>query len=251
MKNLPLGLQPKLLRFLQEGEVHVLGERAPRRVNVRIVAATHKELLRAISENTFREDLYYRVAALSLHVLPLRERPEDIAALISHFLTHYARRNDRPIAGITAEAISVLQGYAWPGNARELAAEIERLVLYTDEGAYIGVEHISPRIRPAGSGATAEGAAPAAADLERLMEDFERRVITENAQRANDYNGPRRHGARPRLAPDALTRAQAAGENVGDSYGRPASRPATPLSAALKSFGVRNAPGAHGPDSLQ
>jgi transcriptional regulator with PAS, ATPase and Fis domain len=79
-----------------------------------------------------------------------------------------------------------LQGYAWPGNARELAAEIERLVLYTDEGAYIGVEHISPRIRPAGQGA-AEGAAPAAADLERLMEDFERRVITETLKR-NDYN---------------------------------------------------------------
>ncbi|HEX7175112.1 MAG TPA: sigma-54 dependent transcriptional regulator [Pyrinomonadaceae bacterium] len=184
--DLPLGLQPKLLRFLQEGEVHVLGERAPRQVNVRVVAATHKELLRGVSENTFREDLYYRLASLSLHVLPLRERPEDIAALISHFLTHYARRNDRPIAGITAEAISVLQSYAWPGNARELAAEIERLVLYTDEGAYIGVEHISPRIRPAGSGAS-EGVAPAAADLERLMEDFERRVITETLKR-NDYN---------------------------------------------------------------
>jgi transcriptional regulator with PAS, ATPase and Fis domain len=184
--DLPLALQPKLLRFLQEGEVHVLGERAPRRVNVRVVAATHKELLKAVSEGTFREDLYYRVAALSLHVLPLRERPEDIAALISHFLTHYARRNDRPIAGITSEAISVLQGYAWPGNARELAAEIERLVLYTDEGAYIGVEHISPRIRPAGIQDT-KNAAPAAADLEHLMEDFERRVITETLKR-NDYN---------------------------------------------------------------
>src|SRR5919107_1059159 len=146
--DLPPGLQPKLLRFLQEGEVHVLGERAPRRVNVRVVAATHKELLRAVSENTFREDLYYRVAALSLHVLPLRERPEDIAALISHFLTHYARRNDRPIADITAEAISVLQGYAWPGNARELAAEIERLVLYTDEGQTIHAADVSPRINP-------------------------------------------------------------------------------------------------------
>ena len=184
----------------------MLGERAPRRVNVRVVAATHKELLRAVSENTFREDLYYRVAALSLHVLPLRERPEDIAALISHFLTHYARRNDRPIAGITAEAISVLQGYAWPGNARELAAEIERLVLYTDEGAYIGVEHISPRIRPAGQGAS-EGAAPAAADLERLMEDFERRVITETLKRTTTtWRAPPRRRPRSR---QALQEAQA------------------------------------------
>ena len=184
--DLPIHLQPKLLRFLQEGEIHVLGERSPRKVNVRVVAATHKDLLRAVQDGTFREDLYYRVASLSVHVPALRERPEDIAALISHFLTHYVRRNDHAIAGITAEAISVLQSYAWPGNVRELAAEIERLVLYTDEGAYISVEHISPRIRPEGSQAS-EGASTAPADLEHLMEDFERRVITETLKR-NDYN---------------------------------------------------------------
>src|SRR5215207_2142397 len=146
--DLPLALQPKLLRFLQEGEVHTLGERTPRRVNVRVLAATHKDLLKAVDAGTFREDLYYRVASLSVNVQPLRERPEDIGALISHYLTHYARRNDRAVAGITAEAINVLQNYSWPGNVRELAAEIERLVLYTDEGSYIGVEHINPRIRP-------------------------------------------------------------------------------------------------------
>jgi len=184
--DLPLALQPKLLRFLQEGEVHTLGERAPRRVNVRVVAATHKDLLKAVSEGAFREDLYYRVAALTVPVPPLRERPEDTAALISHFLTHYARRNDRAIAGITAEAINVLQNYSWPGNARELAAEIERLVLYTDEGSYIGVEHISPRIRPADAPAQAEASATPA-NLEHLLEDFERRVITETLRR-NDYN---------------------------------------------------------------
>jgi transcriptional regulator with GAF, ATPase, and Fis domain len=184
--DLPLALQPKLLRFLQEGEVHTLGERAPRRVNVRVVAATHKDLLKAVREGTFREDLYYRVAALTIQVPPLRERPEDTAALISHFLTHYARRNDRAIAGITAEAINVLQNYSWPGNARELAAEIERLVLYTDEGSYIGVEHISPRIRPADAPAQAE-ASTTPANLEHLLEDFERRVITETLRR-NDYN---------------------------------------------------------------
>jgi hydrogenase-4 transcriptional activator len=184
--DLPLSLQPKLLRFLQEGEVHVLGERAPRKVNVRVVAATHKDLLKAVQEGTFREDLYYRVASLTVHVAALRERPEDVAALISHYLTHYARRNDRAVAGITAEAISVLQGYAWPGNVRELAAEIERVVLYTDEGAYIGVEHISPRIRPADAPAP-KSATTAPADLEHLMEDYERRVITETLKR-NDYN---------------------------------------------------------------
>ena len=147
--DLPLALQPKLLRFLQEGEVHTLGERTPRKVNVRVVAATHKDLERAVREDRFREDLYYRVAALTLHVPPLRERPEDTGALISHFLTHFARRNDRAVAGITAEAIQALQHYSWPGNVRELAAEIERLVLYTDEGAIIDSKQISPRIQQA------------------------------------------------------------------------------------------------------
>ena len=101
------------------------------------------------------------MAALAVSVPPLRERPEDTAALISHFLTHYARRNDRAIAGITAEAINVLQGYSWPGNVRELAAEIERLVLYTDEGSYIGVEHINARICPSAARAPTKHAQPA------------------------------------------------------------------------------------------
>jgi transcriptional regulator with PAS, ATPase and Fis domain len=184
--DLPLALQPKLLRFLQEGEIHVLGERAPRRVNVRVLAATHKDLLRMAEAGTFREDLYYRVATLTTHIAPLRERPEDTAALISHFLTHYSRRNDRAVAGITNEAIRVLQAYSWPGNVRELASEIERLVLYTDEGTYIGVEQISPRVRPAvESGAAVQGKAGGA--LENLLEDYERRVITETLRR-NDYN---------------------------------------------------------------
>ncbi|HEX8072621.1 MAG TPA: sigma-54 dependent transcriptional regulator [Pyrinomonadaceae bacterium] len=181
--DLPLGLQPKLLRFLQEGEVHTLGERSPRKVNVRVVAATHKDLERAVREDRFREDLYYRVAALTVQVPPLRERPDDVAALISHFLSHYARRNERRIAGITNEAIGALQAYAWPGNVRELAAEIERLVLYTDEGALAGVEHLSPRLRPA---RTEQGDARPP-HLDHMLDDFERRVITETL-RLHDYN---------------------------------------------------------------
>ena len=187
--DLPLALQPKLLRFLQEGEVHTLGERAPRKVNVRVLAATHKDLYGAAQEGTFREDLYYRVAALAVHVPPLRERPEDIAALISHFLSHYARRNERAVAGITAEAIGVLQSYPWPGNVRELAAEIERLVLYTDEGCYIGAENISARVNPAEQQQAQPGAAAGQVPthLENMLEDYERRVITETLRR-NDYN---------------------------------------------------------------
>jgi transcriptional regulator with PAS, ATPase and Fis domain len=132
--------------------------------------------------------LFYRVAALAVYVPPLRERPEDIAALISHFVSYYARRNERAVAGITAEAIALLQSYPWPGNVRELAAEMERLVLYTDEGCYICAEDISERMRPAETRARA-AASPeqVPAHLENMLEDYERRVITETLRR-NDYN---------------------------------------------------------------
>jgi two-component system response regulator HupR/HoxA len=192
--DLPATLQPKLLRFLQEGEIHTLGERAPRKVNVRVVAATHKDLEREVREGRFREDLYYRVASLSINIPPLRERPEDTSALISHFLTHYARRNDRAITGITYDAIRALQNYSWPGNVRELAAEIERLVLYADEGSYIGVEHLNSRILPEQAAATIQtGGSPA--DLDHMLEDFERRIITDTL---------RRHDCNVARAADAL-----------------------------------------------
>ncbi|HEY0003272.1 MAG TPA: sigma 54-interacting transcriptional regulator [Pyrinomonadaceae bacterium] len=181
--DLPLALQPKLLRFLQEGEVHPLGERTPRKVNVRVLAATHKDLENEVRQGRFREDLYYRVAGLALHVPPLRERPEDTAALISHFLTHYARRNDRAIAGITSDAILALQDYSWPGNVRELGAEIERLVLYADEGGYITLEQLSPRILPQHLRESLKMDQSPAADLDHMMEDFERRIITETLKR--------------------------------------------------------------------
>ena len=176
--DLPLPLQPKLLRFLQEGEIHTLGERAPRKVNVRVIAATHKDLETLVSEKLFREDLYYRIATLTLKVPPLRDRREDIAALISHFISHYARKNERPISGITADAIQILETYSWPGNIRELGAEIERLVLYAEDDGYIRPENISPRIRPENlqSEVTPE-------KLDDLLESYERRVITEMLKR--------------------------------------------------------------------
>jgi len=175
--DLPLPLQPKLLRFLQEGEVHTLGESAPRKVNVRVIAATHKGLEGLIRQRVFREDLYYRIASLQLSVPPLRDRPEDTAVLISHFLTHYTRRNDRRIAGITGDAIRALEAYSWPGNVRELSAEIERLVLYAEENSCIARNHIHPRILPvnAQQGEVNE----AERSLEQLLDDYERRVITQ------------------------------------------------------------------------
>jgi transcriptional regulator with PAS, ATPase and Fis domain len=176
--DLPLGLQPKLLRFLQEGEIHTLGDRAPRKVNVRVIAATHKDLEQLVKEKLFREDLYYRIATLTLKVPPLRERPEDISTLISHFISLYARKNDREIAGITWEAIQTLEEYSWPGNIRELAGEIERLVLYADDGGYIQPANISLRIRP-----DRTSFETSAEKLDDLLENYERRVITETLKR--------------------------------------------------------------------
>ena len=184
--DLPLTLQPKLLRFLQEGEIHTLGEQTPRQVNVRVIAATHKKLENLTKEKLFREDLYYRIAALTIKVPPLRERPEDISTLISYYLTHYARRNDRSIAGITWEAIRILEEYSWPGNVRELAAEIERLVLYADENSYITPENISNHILPLRL-LNGQGDQKSAENLEELLDDYERRVITETLKR-NDCN---------------------------------------------------------------
>jgi transcriptional regulator with PAS, ATPase and Fis domain len=175
--DLPLPLQPKLLRFLQEGEIHTLGESAPRKVNVRVIAATHKELEGLTRQKTFREDLYYRIASLQISVPPLRERPEDTAVLISHFLTHYARRNDRRIAGITGDAIRALEAYSWPGNVRELAAEIERLVLYAEENSFIARNSIHPRMLPAKT--NAGDSQDVERSLEQLLDDYERRVITQ------------------------------------------------------------------------
>lgn len=183
--DLPLTLQPKLLRFLQEGEIHALGESAPRKVNVRVIAATHKNLEQLVREKLFREDLYYRIAGLTVKIPPLRERPEDISALISHYLTHYARRNDRTIAGITWDAIRALENYSWPGNVRELAGEMERLVLYAEENGHILREHISPHICP--PSLETESIKRSGENLELLLEDYERRVITDTLKR-NDCN---------------------------------------------------------------
>ncbi len=184
--DLPLNLQPKLLRFLQEGEIQTLGEGTPRKVNVRVIAATHKDLEQLVREKLFREDLYYRIATLTVKVPPLRERPEDCSALISHYLSHYARRNDRAVAGITWEAIRILENYHWPGNVRELAAEMERLVLYADENGYITPAHISEHILPTETHKSADGKR-SVENLEELLEDYERRVITDTLKR-NDCN---------------------------------------------------------------
>jgi len=126
--DLPLDLQPKLLRFLENGEVFPLGETHPIKVDVRVIAATHRDLEKMVKEGQFREDLYYRMAVVSLNIAPLRERPEDIAAIARHFIEQFVE--DKPPA-LSEDAVAKLQAQKWPGNVRELRNVIERSLAYS------------------------------------------------------------------------------------------------------------------------
>jgi two-component system response regulator AtoC len=127
--EVPLGVQHKLLRVLQEKEVERLGESRPVKVDVRIVAATHRDLEALVREGKFREDLYYRLNVVPLRVPPLRERPEDIPLLAAHFLPRFAERFKKPVTGIAPAALQQLLSHTWPGNVRELEHAIERAVI--------------------------------------------------------------------------------------------------------------------------
>jgi two-component system response regulator HydG len=128
-------LQAKLLRVIQERDFIPVGATRPKKVDVRFVAATNKDLQREVAEGRFREDLFYRLNVISIHLPPLRERPEDIEPLALHFLRRFSVRMSREIHGIAPEALSALQGYHWPGNVRELENVMERAVILTTGGA--------------------------------------------------------------------------------------------------------------------
>ncbi len=127
--DIPLELQPKLLRVLQEREFERLGSTRTQKVDVRIVAATHRDLEGMILEKQFRSDLYYRVNVFPIHVPPLRERPEDIPLLVQHFVEQATRRMRKAIDAIPSETMEALIHYRWPGNIRELENVIERAVI--------------------------------------------------------------------------------------------------------------------------
>ena len=128
--ELPLELQPKLLRVLQEGEVRPVGETRPRRVNVRVLAATARDLKAEAAAGRFRDDLFYRLAVIEIHLPPLRERREDIPLLAEHFLQRIAAREGRTPPALAPDALAVLQGYAWPGNIRELENFLEKTLIF-------------------------------------------------------------------------------------------------------------------------
>jgi DNA-binding NtrC family response regulator len=143
--NLPLNFQAKLLRVIQERYVDRLGGQKPIPVDVRIVSASNLDLEQAVLKGTFREDLYYRIAEMVIHIPPLRERRGDIRLLACHYITEFNRRFDRNVAGISDDAWNVLLQYRWPGNVRELENVIRASLLAADN--IIDVEHLPEYLR--------------------------------------------------------------------------------------------------------
>src|SRR5208282_3389511 len=133
--DIPLELQPKLLRVLQEREFERLGSTRTKKVDVRVVAATHRDLEEMIVENQFRQDLYYRLNIFPISIPPLRERREDIPLLVRHFVQQSAQRMNKTIGSISSETMEALTRYPWPGNIRELQNVIERSVIVHEKGS--------------------------------------------------------------------------------------------------------------------
>ncbi|MSP24974.1 MAG: sigma-54-dependent Fis family transcriptional regulator [Myxococcales bacterium] len=129
VSEIPLALQVKLLRFLQEREFERVGGDETLQVDVRVVAATNRDLRAMVADHTFREDLYYRLNVVRLEVPPLRARPSDVPLLAEHFLARYAGENEKDMRGFAADAMAALVGHAWPGNVRELQNVIEQAVV--------------------------------------------------------------------------------------------------------------------------
>ena len=181
-------LQVKVLRVLQEGAFTRVGDTELRQVDVRIIAATNRDLGAMVASGAFREDLYYRINVINLYIPPLRERPGDLEILVEHFLDKH-RRGRAPAKKLARACLERLLAYAWPGNVRELENEIERLVVFAGDEALIEEELLSRRIRapePARTVATRD----TGHSLPRAVDELERRMIVASLER-NHWNKTR------------------------------------------------------------
>jgi two-component system response regulator AtoC len=190
--DMPLALQAKLLRALEDGEIRRLGGQESRAVDVRVVAATAKDLERAVREGEFRDDLYYRLNVVRLHLPPLRERPEDVPALVAHFARQTAEKLGRPVS-LTPRALAALSTHGWPGNVRELRNALERAAVLSATGR-LDVEDFA--LQPInGNGRAVNGTyipVPGTYELKPQIEQLERATIV----RALDASkGSRREAA--------------------------------------------------------
>jgi len=172
-----MAMQVKLLRVLQDGTYTPVGSSQVRKSNVRVVAATNRDLAKMVKDGTFREDLFYRLNVINVTVPPLRDRRDDIKLLSDHFLTAYAKQTNKPVKTLSSECMEVIMNYEWPGNVRELENEIERLCVLAGDEKDIVAEFLSPRItslvKSGGSGIKFAGS------LKGTMEEVEKQMISE------------------------------------------------------------------------
>ena len=181
--DLPIDVQPKLLRFLEQSEIMPVGETRPQRVDVRVLAATNADLEQRVAEGKFREDLYYRLSVIRIHIPPLRERREEIPHLSTFFLRESSERLGKPDIQLSSEALDLFSQYWWPGNVRQLKNEIQRAVAMSLPGGTITPGHLSPEItatRLPGSGTLPIGRSSrggVTASLAATVEEVERELI--------------------------------------------------------------------------
>jgi len=178
--DLPVALQVKLLRALQEGEVRPVGDNASRSVDVRLVAATARDLESDVAEGKFRADLYYRINVVRIHLPALRDRSEDVPELVRHFVDRFNRRLGLHVTGVTPAAMRALVEYPWPGNVRELENVVERAMVLTD-GPQLGVEQLPTLTAPVTR--SEASVSPLDLSVKRRTGDLERALIKEALER--------------------------------------------------------------------
>jgi DNA-binding NtrC family response regulator len=203
--ELSLAVQSKLLRFIEEKMFRRVGATRDMEVDVRVVAATNRNLEEEVGEGRFREDLYYRLSVLPVEVPPLRHRRSDIGPLAAHFLETFNREFGKRVREIDPEALDLLEHHTWPGNVRELRNAIERAVLLTD-GATLGAEALPPDLRGGGGAGPVEGVVaelgPEGVDLEEIEKSLLREALRRtdgNRTEAGRLLGLTRHQIRNRL----------------------------------------------------
>ena len=194
VSEMSLGMQVKLLRVLQEREFTRVGGEELIRVDVRVIAATNRDLLRAVTEGRFREDLYYRLNVVTLRVPPLRERKEDIPLLAQHFLKIFSERNRKSLKGFTPRALDRLLRYPWPGNVRELMNTVERGVVLS-RADVLDEQDVAPVLEAQALHAPADQAGPAAGS-DSFLESVEKSTILKTLEEAggNKSEAARRLG---------------------------------------------------------
>jgi DNA-binding NtrC family response regulator len=183
--NIPLDTQSKLLRVIQEREFMRLGGVETIKVDVRIIAATNADLEAAVQQGTFREDLFYRLAVITINLPPLRNRSEDVPLLAQHFLQHYARENEKPLREISPQAMELLLDHHWPGNVRELENAVERAVVLST-GEVLGVDLLPGSVRaPESHGAILPATLPSnGLSFKDAVSQYERQIIVRALQAA-------------------------------------------------------------------